>query len=93
MNLNFGYPKKFNGFTFLRYDDTNPEAEKQEYFDAVKEDCLWLGHSPKEVTFSSDYFKDMYDLAVKLIKKGKAYVCHETADQMHEGISFLKKKK
>jgi glutaminyl-tRNA synthetase len=85
MNLNFSYPRKSGGFTLLRFDDTNPEAEKDEYFQSIIDDVKWMGHNPKEVTYSSDHFEKLYEFAVELIKRGKAYVCHETADQMHEG--------
>ena len=67
-----------NGKTFLRFDDTNPTGEKQEYIDSIIESVRWLGHKPARVTYSSDYFEELYNLAVKLIENDKAYVCHQT---------------
>ena len=76
MNLNFGYAKKTEGSTILRFDDTNPEAEKKEYFDNIIENVSWMGYKPVKVTYSSDYFPELYKLAIQLIKSGKAYVDH-----------------
>ena len=59
----------------MRYDDTNPEAESQEYIDKIKECVDWMGHKYCDITYASDYFDKIYDCAVKLIKMGKAYVC------------------
>uniref|UniRef100_M4BBL4 glutamine--tRNA ligase n=1 Tax=Hyaloperonospora arabidopsidis (strain Emoy2) TaxID=559515 RepID=M4BBL4_HYAAE len=64
--------------TFFRYDDTNPEAESSEYIAAIAQNVRWLGYSPTQVTYSSQYFQELYDLALQLIKKGKAYVCHQS---------------
>ncbi|KAJ1492949.1 tRNA synthetases class I, catalytic domain-containing protein, partial [Baffinella frigidus] len=58
-------------------DDTNPEAEKQEYIDSILSNVHWLGNKPCRVTYSSDYFQQLYDFAVQLIKQGDAYVCHQ----------------
>ena len=66
----------------MRFDDTNPEKEKQEYIDSILSNVEWLGHSPWKITYSSEYFPQLYELAVKLIKLGKAYVCHQTAEDM-----------
>jgi glutaminyl-tRNA synthetase len=60
----------------LRYDDTNPEAEEEVYFTAIKEVISWLGFEPYKITYSSDNFEKLYQMAEKLISKGKAYVCH-----------------
>jgi hypothetical protein len=68
----------------MRFDDTNPEAEKGEYIDNIIENLNWLGHKPSRVTYSSDYFQELYDLAVKLIRKGKAYVDHQTAEEIRK---------
>lgn len=84
MNLNFSYPKKSGGYTYLRYDDTNPEAEKLEYIQSIEEDVAWLGHKPWKITYSSDYFPQLYDFAIQLIKSGKAYVDHQTPDEIKE---------
>ncbi|WP_097461118.1 glutamine--tRNA ligase/YqeY domain fusion protein [Mangrovitalea sediminis] len=83
--LNFGMAEAFNGTCNLRFDDTNPEKESQEYIEAIKRDVEWLGfHWQGDVRFASNYFDQLYDFAVELIRKGKAYVCSLTADQMAE---------
>eukprot|EP01087_Luapelamoeba_hula_P007139 TRINITY_DN1734_c0_g1_i2.p1 TRINITY_DN1734_c0_g1~~TRINITY_DN1734_c0_g1_i2.p1 ORF type:complete len:788 (+),score=172.90 TRINITY_DN1734_c0_g1_i2:287-2365(+) len=82
MNLNFGYAKKHGGWCYLRFDDTNPEAESQEYIDSIMASAAWLGHKPYMITHASDRFEDLYRLAVELIKRGKAYVCFDSADKM-----------
>ncbi|ORZ15489.1 tRNA synthetases class I, catalytic domain-domain-containing protein [Lobosporangium transversale] len=87
ININFGLAKAHNGICNLRYDDTNPEAEEERYFVSILEIVKWLGFTPSEITYSSTHFQRLYDLAVELIKKDKAYVCHCTAEeiQMHRG--------
>lgn len=80
--IDFGYAKHHGGLTYLRFDDTNPEAEEQKYFDAIVEIVRWLGFEPFKITYSSDYFQQLYDLAVELIKRGKAYVDHSTAEEI-----------
>jgi glutaminyl-tRNA synthetase len=81
--LNFGIAKDFNATCHLRFDDTNPGKESTEYVDAIKKDILWLGFDWQEhLYYSSDYFDKLYDFAEQLIKKGKAYVCHLSADEM-----------
>jgi glutaminyl-tRNA synthetase len=83
--LNFGIAKEFGGKCHLRFDDTNPEKEEQEYVDSIIEDVKWLGWDwGKNLFFGSDYFQQMHDWAVELIKKGKAYVCDLTAEQTRE---------
>lgn len=84
MNMNFelafeklGVPIE-NRQTIFRYDDTNPEAESNEYITSLREDVDWLGWKPYPVTFTSDYFDQLYDFAIELIKRNKAYVCHQT---------------
>jgi glutaminyl-tRNA synthetase len=62
--------------TIFRYDDTNPEAESQEYIDSIYSDLIWLGWKPERTTFSSDNFEILYQLAVQLIKGGLAYACN-----------------
>ena len=81
--LNFGLAKKFGGKTNLRFDDTNPTTEDVEYVDSIKEDVKWLGFewSGHEL-YASDYFDQLYEFAVELIKQGKAYVDHSTADEI-----------
>ncbi len=68
--------------TIFRYDDTNPEAESKEYIESIREDIEWLGWKPDPVTYTSDYFPILYELAIKLIKKGKAYVCHQNKSEI-----------
>ncbi|WP_394140883.1 glutamine--tRNA ligase/YqeY domain fusion protein [Cytobacillus oceanisediminis] len=72
--INFGLADDFNGKTNLRFDDTNPLKEDQEYVDAIKEDVKWLGYEWEELRYASNYFEEMYNRAVLLIKKGQAYV-------------------
>lgn len=83
INVNFGYAKAHNGICYLRYDDTNPEAEEEKYFTSILETVQWLGFEPYKITYSSDYFQELYDLAVKLIKKGLAYTCQCTGEEIH----------
>ena len=74
--VNFGFAKFHGGRCYLRYDDTNPEKEEAQYFDSIKETVEWLGYDPYQVTYSSDRFDRLYDLAESLIQKDKAYTCH-----------------
>ena len=80
--LNFGTAKKYNGKCNLRFDDTNPVKEDIEYVDSIKEDVEWLGFKWDKLLFASDYFEKMYECAVELINKGKAYVCDLTAEEI-----------
>lgn len=82
--LNFGLAKEFNGKVNLRFDDTNPLKEDIEYVNSIKEDVEWLGFKWDNLFFASDYFDIMYEKAVLLIKKGLAYVCELTQEQMKE---------
>ena len=83
--LNYGLAKKYNGKFNMRFDDTNPTKEKVEFVEAIKKDIQWLGADWEDrLFFASDYFQQMYEAAVKLIKKGKAYVCDLTPEQMRE---------
>lgn len=72
--LNFGLAEEFNGRCYLRFDDTNPMKEEQEFVDAIIEDVKWLGYSWTAITYSSDYYHQLVDFAIHLIKSGKAYV-------------------
>ncbi len=72
--LNFGLADEFGGKTNLRFDDTNPEKEETEYVDSIIEDVRWLGFDWDRLFYASDYFDQLYEWAVKLIKAGKAYV-------------------
>jgi len=83
--LNYGLSQKYNGKFNLRFDDTNPTKEKTEFVHSIIEDVQWLGADYEDrLFFASNYFHDMYKAAVTLIKKGKAYVCDLTADQIRE---------
>lgn len=83
--VNFGYAKYHDGVCYLRFDDTNPEAEAPEYFESIKRMVSWLGFTPWKITYSSDYFDKLYDLAEVLITKGHGYVCHCTAEEIKRG--------
>ncbi len=82
--LNFGLAKEFNGTVNMRFDDTNPLKEDEEYVNSIKEDVQWLGFKWNNLYFASDYFDEMYKRAVLLIKKGKAYVDDLSADEIRE---------
>ncbi len=89
--LNFGIASEFKGQCNLRFDDTNPSKEDQEYVDAIEADVRWLGWDWQDrLFFASDCFQQMYDWAVELIKKGKAYVCDLTAEETREYRGTLK---
>ncbi|KAL8929988.1 MAG: hypothetical protein Q9172_000220 [Xanthocarpia lactea] len=78
ITINFGFARYHNGVCYLRFDDTNPEAEEEKYFTAIEDMIQWLGFTPYKVTYSSDNFDKLYELAEFLIKKDGAYVCHCT---------------
>lgn len=80
--LNFSIAQKYNGLCNLRFDDTNPTKEETEYVDAIKEDINWLGFQWDAEFYASDYFEQLYQWAVKLIKKGKAFVCDLSQEEM-----------
>src|SRR5262245_50653933 len=82
--LDFGLADEFRGGTNLRFDDTNPEKEETEYVESIQEDVRWLGFEWENLLYASDYFQQLFDWAVQLIKAGKAYVCDLTADEMRE---------
>jgi len=83
--LNFGLAEQFGGTCNLRFDDTNPEKENQEFIDAIQEDVRWLGFKWQEpVHYASDYFDQLHQWALHLIRSGKAYVCHLTPEQARE---------
>lgn len=84
IGISFGLGEKYNAPVNLRFDDTNPAKEEQEYVDAIKEDVAWLGYKWDKEVFSSDYFQQLYDWAVLLIKEGKAYVDSQTSEAMAE---------
>ena len=80
--LNFGLGLRYNAPVNLRFDDTNPAKEEQEYVDAIKEDLQWLGFQWAEERYASDYFQQLYDWAIKMIKNGKAYVDSQSSEDM-----------
>lgn len=88
--LNFDLADEFNGKTNLRFDDTNPLKEETEYVESIKEDVKWLGYEWDGLFFGSDFFEEMYNKAVLLIKKGLAYVCDLSADEIRETRGTLK---
>ena len=89
--LNFGTALKYGGKCNLRFDDTNPSKEEQEYVDSIMEDVRWLGFQWDAIYYASDYFEQLYQWAEDLIQKGLAYVCDLTADQMREHRGSLTK--
>ncbi|GAA4802170.1 glutamine--tRNA ligase/YqeY domain fusion protein [Litoribaculum gwangyangense] len=84
IGISFGLGEYYNAPVNLRFDDTNPAKEEQEYVDAIKEDVSWLGYKWDKELFSSDYFQQLYDWAVEMIKDGKAYVDSQTSEAMAE---------
>ena len=82
--LNFGLAKKYGGKTNLRFDDTNPVKEDTEYVDSIQNDIRWLGFEWAGVHYASDYFEQLYEWAVELIKKGLAYVDDQTLEEIRE---------
>jgi glutaminyl-tRNA synthetase len=82
--LNFGLAKKYGGKCNLRFDDTNPTKEETEYVDSIMEDVRWLGFDWDGLYYASDYFEQLYEWAIQLIKAGKAYVCDLTGEEMRE---------
>ena len=89
--LNFGLAAKYGGKCNLRFDDTNPIKEEQEYIDSIQEDIRWLGFDWEDrLFFASDYFEQLYEWALQLIRDGKAFVCDLTAEEMREHRGTLK---
>ncbi|WP_055447303.1 glutamine--tRNA ligase/YqeY domain fusion protein [Lacinutrix mariniflava] len=84
IGISFGLGEKYNAPVNLRFDDTNPAKEEQEYVDAIKEDVSWLGYKWAEERYSSDYFQELYDWAILLIKDGKAYIDSQSSEAMAE---------
>jgi glutaminyl-tRNA synthetase len=82
--LNFGVAEKFNGECNLRFDDTNPSKEETEYVESIKEDVSWLGFKWANLRFASDYFDQFYEWALELIDAGKAYVDHQSAEEIRQ---------
>lgn len=84
IGISFGLGEKYNAPVNLRFDDTNPAKEEQEYVDAIKEDISWLGYTWADELYSSDYFQQLYDWAIQMIKDGKAYVDSQSSEAMAE---------
>jgi glutaminyl-tRNA synthetase len=82
IGISFGLGQKYNAPVNLRFDDTNPAKEEQEYVDAIKKDVTWLGYEWENEVYSSDYFQQLYDWAVLLIKDGKAYIDNQSSEEM-----------
>ena len=80
--LNFGLAVKYNGKTNLRFDDTNPVTEETEYVESIKNDVRWLGFSWANELYASDYFGELYEFALKLIRKGLAYVDDSSSEEI-----------
>lgn len=80
--LNFGLGEKYNAPVNLRFDDTNPEAEEQEFVDSIQKDVEWLGFKWDKICFTSDYFEQLYDWAIEMIKEGKAYVDDQSSEEI-----------
>ncbi len=87
--IDFGLAQQYGGGTNLRMDDTNPSKEEQEYIDAIQDDIRWLGYEWKNLLYASDYFQQLYDWAIELIKAGLAYVDDQTADEMRANRGTL----
>jgi glutaminyl-tRNA synthetase len=90
--VDFGLAREFGGTTNLRFDDTNPATEDVEYVEAIKEDIRWLGYQWDNIYYASDYFEQLYQLAIKLIEKGLAYVDSSTPDEIRENRGDYYKK-
>ena len=87
--LNFSLAHEYNGKCNLRFDDTNPTAEEDEYVRSIQADVKWLGYDWDDLCFASDYFQQMYDLAIQLIKNGSAFVCDLSAEDIHNNRGSL----
>lgn len=86
--VDFGFAKHHNGVCYLRYDDTNPEKEEEKYFTAILDVIKWLGFEPWKITYSSDNFDKLYELAEQLINKDGAYVCHCSSKIDTQGLGM-----
>jgi len=82
INFNFGFAKHNNGICYLRFDDTNPEKEEEKYFQGIIEMVTWLGYKPYKITHASDQFDKLYELACELIRRDKAYICHQKNEEI-----------
>lgn len=91
MAQNFGLAEAMKGICIMRFDDTNPEAENEEYITNILKNQEQLGYKPDRITYSSDYFNEQYELAIKQIKKNKAYVCHQTKEEIKRDRDIAQK--
>ncbi|KAK0276908.1 Glutaminyl-tRNA synthetase [Friedmanniomyces endolithicus] len=89
ITVNFGFARSHGGVCNLRFDDTNPSKEEEVYFTAIKDMVQWLGFEPHKITYSSDEFDKLYELAEELIKRNKAYICHCNSDEVKKGRGKL----
>jgi glutaminyl-tRNA synthetase len=88
--LNFGVAREFGGYTYLRFDDTNPAKESDEYVESIKRDVAWLGYDwGSHLTHASDYFDQLYNFAVELIERGKAFVCSLSGEEIRASRGTL----
>ena len=87
--MDFGIAENYNGICNLRFDDTNPVKEDVEYVDSIMADIAWLGFEWKSVFYASDYFQQLFDLAIRLIKEGKAYVDEQSAETIAQHTGTL----
>ena len=87
--LNYGIAEKFGGVCNLRYDDTNPTKESQEFVDAIQEDVKWLGYHWNQIHYATDYFQKNYEIAIEFIKKGLAYVCDLSPEELSKSRGTL----
>ncbi|KAF2722941.1 glutaminyl-tRNA synthetase [Polychaeton citri CBS 116435] len=85
ITVNFGFAKSYGGVCNLRFDDTNPAKEEERYFTSIKDMVRWLGFEPANITYSSDEFDQLYELAEELVRRGKGYVCHCSAAEVNAG--------
>ena len=86
--MDFGIAEKYNGVCNLRFDDTNPAKEDTEYVDSIERDIAWLGFKWGKIFYASDYFEQLYDLAIRFIKEGKAYVDDARTNSRAERYSY-----
>uniref|UniRef100_A0A1A9URF3 Glutamyl/glutaminyl-tRNA synthetase class Ib catalytic domain-containing protein n=1 Tax=Glossina austeni TaxID=7395 RepID=A0A1A9URF3_GLOAU len=82
ININFGYAAAYGGICYLRYDDTNFENEEEKFFTGIRDMVEWLGYKPYKIAHSADYFQQLYEGVVILIRKGLAYVFHQNAEEL-----------
>ena len=87
--LDFGIAERHGGICNLRFDDTNPTKEDEEYVEAIKEDIQWLGYQWGNIYYASDYFQQLWDFAIRLIEEGKAYIDEQTSEQIFSSLNLI----